>query len=315
MGYDEDGITTPEEGEELPAVIVEDVTDPEPEPEVEGSKPRGTPGVQWEPIRCEGIKANGEPCNGIAKGGTGYCMRHQDQVPGHLEEIVAEPHPAPKEPDNGELKPYPFHDGQVSEVSQIRVIRMVIPLCPIDSVPEIKQRDGTYRPNPNFSGEQNCQQVYKFNNMGRWDAAKCESLGHDPWHTSFRYPIIKEVLDNDGYVIDTKVQYRVEKRLNIIQVSDNIRHSSGMEVQLAMARGCRPLEDFGVSSPCEFRNCSQPQRIDTRYGKYCSERHARLVAADKQGKILPVASDPYSADQANREREDMLENLNIRKGA
>jgi hypothetical protein len=39
------------------------------------------------------------------------------------------------------------------------------------------------------------------------------------------------------------------------------------------------------------------------------------VAADKQQKILPIASDPYSADQANREREDMLENLNIRKGA
>jgi hypothetical protein len=286
---------------------VQDITDPQPQVE-----PRTTRG---NPDRCKGIKADGEKCGGIAVLGTDYCRAHQNQSANYVEELIEEPMPAPVVEESNELKPYPFHDGQVSENSQIRVIRMVIPLCPIDSVPEIKQRDGTYRPNPNFSGEQNCQQVYKFNNMGRWDAQKCEDLGHDPWHTQFRYPIVKEVLDAEGYVIDTKVQYRVEKRLNIIQVSDNIRHSSGMEVQLAMARGCRPLEDFGVASPCEFRNCSQPQRIDTRYGKYCSERHARLVAADKQQKILPIASDPYSADQANREREDMLENLNIRKGA
>jgi hypothetical protein len=306
MGYDEDGITTPEEGEELPAVIIDDITDEAPK-----SYARPT----WNPARCQGTKKDGGSCNAPAVRGSDYCKAHEDQSANYVEELVEEPMPAPVVEESHELKPYPFHDGQVSEVSQIRVIRMVIPLCPIDSIPELKQRDGTYRPNPNFSGEQNCQQVYKFNNMGRWDAAKCESLGHDPWHTSFRYPIVEEVLDDDGYVIDTKVRYRVEKRLNIIQVSDNIRHSSGMEVQLAMARGCRPLEDFGVASPCEFRNCSQPQRIDTRYGKYCSERHARLVAADKQQKILPIASDPYSADQANREREDMLENLNIRKGA
>jgi hypothetical protein len=308
-----DEITTPEEGEEL-VVVVEDVTD-EPERVLEGE--------------CIGFKKSGEKCHGMKAAGSEYCQWHGENADkpqgrwAHKQETTTReveienelPGTVPGPPKDGNYQPYPFHDGAVSENAAIRVIRMVIPNCPIDPVPEVKQRDGSYRPNPNFTGEQNCQQVYKFNNFGRWDVEKCIELGHDPWHTEFRRPIVEETLDADGYVIDTRIKHKVEKRLNIIQVSDNSRHSNGTEVALALARGCRFLDDFGVASPCEFRNCSQPQRVDTRYGKYCSERHARLVAADKQQKLLPVASDPYSADQANREREDMLENLNIRKGA
>jgi len=293
-----DDITTPEEGEELPAVIVEDITDPEPE----------YTGRETE--TCQGFKEDGSRCGSIAKKGIGYCRWHAPK----LEEMV-EVQVEVAKPKDSTPTPYPFHDGAVSENAAIRMIRMAIPLCPIDDTPEIKQRDGSYKPNPNFTGELNCQQAYKFNNMGRWDVDKCVELGHNPYYSTFRRPILEEVLDDDGYVIDTRTRYKVEKRLNVIQVSDNNRHSSGLEVQLALARGCKFLEDFGMSPPCEFRNCSRPQMIDTRYGKFCSERHARLVGADKQQKLLPVASDPYSADQANREREEILENLNIRKGA
>ena len=218
-----------------------------------------------------------------------------------------------EKPKQKALLPYPFHDGGVNENAAIRMVRLVIPQCPVDGTPELKQRDGTWKPNPNYTGEPNCQMAYALNRGGKWDVDKCIELGHDPFHTTFRRPRMEEVLDDEGYVTETKVRYVVEKRLNVIQVSDNERHSSGREIALALARGCKFLEEFGYLSPCEFRACSQPQRVETRYGKYCSERHARLVAADKRQIMLPIGGDPYSAEQSRREREDILDNLNIAK--
>ena len=190
---------------------------------------------------------------------------------------------------------------------------MVIPNCPADPNPEIVKKDGTTVPNPRYTGEENCQQAYKFNNYGRWDIEKCISLGHDPYYTVFRKAISEDVVGPDGYVTETKVRIKVEKRLNVIQVSDNIRHSSRNDVKMALARGCKFLEDVGIEAPCEFRNCSAPATVDTRYGQFCSERHARLVAADAKELMLPIGGDPYSQDKAFAEREQMLENLNIRK--
>ncbi len=284
--------------------------DPEPTPEPEPALDKA---AEWQKFpKCKGLTEAGLPCGRAARRNSDYCSnKHDPGIAAQRLEVTSAP--APKKPE-GKLEPYPFHDGAVNENAAIRMIRMVIPQCPVDSLPEIKNKDGSYTPNPNFSGEQNCQMAYKINNAGVWDVAKCESLGHDPWHTTFRRPILKEVLDDDGFVVDTKVQYKVEKRLNIIQVSLNQRHSNGMEVALAQAKGCRFLESFGIASPCEFRNCSQPQRIDTRYGKYCSERHARLVAADERHMMLPVGGDPYSEGQAMDERQQMLDSINIRKG-
>ena len=70
------------------------------------------------------------------------------------------------------LQPFPFTEGGVNENAAIRMVRMVIPLCPADSNPEILRRDGSSIPNPRYTGEPNCQQVYKFNNMGRWDVSQ-----------------------------------------------------------------------------------------------------------------------------------------------
>ena len=211
----------------------------------------------------------------------------------------------------GTLKPYPYHDGQVNENAAIRVQRFVLPLCPVDGNPELKQRDGSYKPNPNYTGQQNCMQVYQLNKQGAWDVEKCIGLGHDPYHYKLRRAVIEEDVDENGYVTDSRIRYIVETRLNIVPVSDNPRLASGQLVRQAVMRGAKTMEEFGYLSPCEFRACSQPQRVDTKYGKFCTERHARLVAADRRGVLLTIPSDPYSAEQAIREREDALEKFNV----
>lgn len=255
-------------------------------------------------IICHGITKAGNPCKREATPGKLYCSSH---TPVGV---------TPEAKDPGGLKPYPFFDGGVNENVAIRMIAMVQPQCPIESTPEIKRPDGTYTPNPRYTGEQNCQQAYKLNNQGVWDVQRCVALGHDPYHRTVRTPIVEEVVDEKtGYVTETRTRIRIEKALNVIQVSDNERHSNGTEVALALARGCKWLEEFGYARPCEFRNCSRPWTIDTRFGKYCSERHARLVGADKHGILLPIGGDPYTEDQARREREQALESINTRKNA
>src|SRR3990167_4478881 len=194
----------------------------------------------------------------------------------------------------GTLKPYPYHDGQVNENAAIRVQRFVLPLCPVDGNPELKQRDGSYKPNPNYTGQQNCMQVYQTNKQGAWDVKKGIGLGHDPYHYKLRRAVVEEDVDDNGYVTDSRVRYIVETRLNIVPVSHGPRVASGHMLALITARGGRQL-------------------VDTKYGKYCSERHARLIAADRRQMLLTVPSDTYSAEQATREREDALESLNISK--
>src|SRR5437773_444749 len=56
--------------------------------------------------------------------------------------------------------------------------------------------------------------------------------GHHPWHTSFRKRILEDVVDPEtGEVTDSKIKIKVEKRLNVVQVSDNPRHSAATEIQ------------------------------------------------------------------------------------
>lgn len=231
--------------------------------------------------------------------------------------------PAKKAPR--QLRPYPFHDGAVDELAALRMVKMVVPYCPADPRPEIIGRDGTARPNPRYTGEQNCQEAYKKNNGGVWDIEKCESLGHDPWHTAFRKTVVEDVIDdnptledgtpnpNYGYVTEQRTRVKTEKRLNVMQIPDNIRHANKMAIALAIARGARPLEDFGIESPCEFRNCTKPVKEETRYGRFCSLRHAQLVGADARRIMLPVGGDPITEDQAFQEREETLENINVKR--
>ena len=211
------------------------------------------------------------------------------------------------------LKPYPFTDGGVNENAAIRMVKMVIPQCPADPRPEILKKDGTSIPNPRYTGEENCQQVFKINDSGKWDVDKCIERGHEPYYTVFRKTVVEDVVGEDGYVTETRQRVKSEKRLNVIQVSDNPRHTSGTEIARALGRGCKFLEDFGIESPCEYRNCTKKVKVDTRYGKFCSERHARLVGADRKKLMLPIGGDAYTQDQALSEREEMLEGVAVRK--
>lgn len=238
--------------------------------------------------------------------------------PGSLTASSDEAKPAFKPPFDlpvdeykGPMIPYPFNDGGVNENAAIHMLKMVVPICPADPNPEIVGRDGSTRPNPRYTGDPNCQNEYKFNNMGRWDVKKCESLGHNPWYTEFRKSVVSDVIDDNGWVIEQKTKVKVERRLNVIQVSQNPRHTNGTEVALALARGARFLGDFGIKAPCEFRNCTKPVTVKTRYGNYCNERHARLVAADIRKIMLPIGGDPISEDQAFEEREKLLEEIPI----
>jgi hypothetical protein len=267
--------------------------------------------------QCQGVKKDGERCQTEAKAGENFCRWHKVDL-SERPEVLNETRETIKR------VPYQFHDGGVSENAAIRMLSMVIPNCPRESNPEISRKDGTSVPNPRYTGEESCQLAYRFNNHGRWNVDKCISLGHDPYYTMFRKTIVEEAVGEDGYVSQTRNRVVLEKRLNVIQVSDNPRHSSRTEVQLALAKGCRFIQDVVCTcslytykhiheAPCEFRNCVAPPTVETRYGNYCSERHARLVAADFQKIMLPVGGDPYSQDQAMEEREVMLANLNIRK--
>lgn len=213
------------------------------------------------------------------------------------------------------LKPYPFpFDGAVIDNAAIRVVRMVKPECPNDPRPEIVLRNGDVVPNPRYTGEPNCMEIYKINNMGRWEIEKCEALGHDPYHFTVRTRITEEVEDPEtGLITETRTRIRREKRLNVVQVSLNVRHTSGQEVRLALAKGYKPIEEFGFEAPCQFRNCTKPVKVRVQYGDYCSERHARLIAADQREIGLIVSGDPYSEDKAMRQRQEQLEGIQLTK--
>lgn len=211
------------------------------------------------------------------------------------------------------LQPYPFHDGGAKDNLPIRMRRMAVPYCPSDSRPELLDKSGNAFPNPHYTGEENCQEVYKLNNMGRWDVEKCESLGHEPYYTTLRRKVIEEVIDDDGFVTESKVRVKVTRRLNVMPIPISVRHATWKSMELAVARGAKPLEEFGYMTPCDYRQCSQPVKIKTQYGDYCSERHARLIAADARGVLLPISADTggETADKTEMEREDLLESIRL----
>src|SRR5574341_1924494 len=130
---------------------------------------------------------------------------------------------------------------------------LVKPESPIDGVPEIRQKDGTYKVNPAYTGEENCQSLYKLDNYGHWAVLKCEALGHNPYFRTVRRPRTEEVLDADGYIIETKTRWIKEELPNVVAVSDNIRHSSGQEIARAVGAGMKFIWELGYKHPCEFR--------------------------------------------------------------
>lgn len=211
------------------------------------------------------------------------------------------------------LKPYPFRDGGAKDNIPIRMVRMAIPYCPCDPRPELMDKAGNVFANPHFTGEPNCQEEYKLNNMGRWDVQKCIDLGHNPYFTVRRQKIVEEEVDENGYVTGVKTRVKKTELLNIRPIPVSVRHSTNKRMEIEVARGARPLSDFGYESPCEYRGCSARVTIETRYGRYCNERHARLIAAAERGVLLPISADTggETADKTEMEYEDLLERIRL----
>ena len=221
--------------------------------------------------------------------------------------------PYPTAAQEKKLKPYPYLDGGSRDTAAIRMIRMAKPECPIDPNPEINMRDGTTKANPKYTGEANCQQAYKLDNYGHWAVLKCEALGHDPYFRVTRTPRTEEVVDDEGYVTETKVRYLKQRLPNVVAISDNIRHSSGKEVERAVGAGMKFMWEIGYKSPCEFRGCSRDWKIETQYGRYCSERHARLIGADVKRKIMHVVTDAEMADDVKEMNEETLDTIALQE--
>lgn len=212
------------------------------------------------------------------------------------------------------LKPYPYREfGGATEISAVRMLKMVAPYCPVESNPWRQTgKPGELEPNPHYTGEPNCQMAYKFNSFGRWDIAQCEKLGHEPYYFEQKSKIVENVTDAEGIITGQRERQLGDKRLNVVQVAHSIRIGTNSEVALAVAKGYRTLESFGYEAPCEYRNCWQPVKIKGSFGNYCNERHARLIAADRKKVTLPVlGGDPNMEEEQREQRDAILDGINI----
>lgn len=206
------------------------------------------------------------------------------------------------------LKPFPFKNMGVNENAIVRMIKMVAPYCPVDDRPMIKKYvDGRVidAVNPAYTGEANCQSgAY----TRGWEK-ECESKGHNPYYTTRTHEVLEDDVDENGYIIGSKRKIIKEQLLNVVQVSLSVRHNSGDEVNSARRRGFKFLPELGYEEVCEMRACFTKVHLQTSYGKFCNERHARLVAADYR-KLTLVVGSPDMEGWAE-ERENQLNDINL----
>ena len=205
--------------------------------------------------------------------------------------------PATKKKDSGLKKLPPLQIG-VSEMANIRMIKMARPTCPTPTHPS----------EPGFDADTpNCQREFN-GRIGWWD--KCAERGHNPY---FRIKeVVKEVpvweKDEHGeeYLKETKT-IRTEVEIpNISQVAFSERVNSGQGVTIARQRkGFKLLPEIGYDPVCEYRNCEAPVAINTIYGDYCGEQHARLIGADVEKIELEVHPDRAG------ERSKQLRQINL----
>lgn len=211
------------------------------------------------------------------------------------------------------LEPYPYKEiGGATDASAVRMLKMVAPYCPIESNPFRQTgRPGEQIPNPHYTGEMNCQIAHKINNQGKWDVSKCEAAGHEPFYFNQSSTIVENIVEPDGTITGQRQKILGDRKLNVVQVETGIRYASDTTYQLALARGYKHLEEFGITSPCEYRNCYESVRVTTRYGRYCGGRHARLIAADRRKLAFPIAGQNDMDDDMFMEWEEKLDSINI----
>lgn len=206
---------------------------------------------------------------------------------------------APKQPtkkDSGLRKLPPLQIG-VSEMANLRTVKMARPICPTPS----------HNLEPGFDPDVlNCQREFN-GRIGWWD--KCEERGHNPYFRTKE--IVKETpiwVERDGETVQDGVKTTKEtvEIPNVSQVAHSERHDSGNRVETCRNRkGFRFLTEVGFDPVCEYRNCEKPVVIQTIYGPYCSEQHARLIGADSDKIELEVHPDRWG------ERQKQLRQINL----
>ncbi len=168
----------------------------------------------------------------------------------------------------------------VRETSNIRMILLAAPRCPVVSDPNSDK----------YTGEVNCQ-VETANAVGWWNT--CENRGHDPYFSTTKrarkVPVFSTVEGEEDIITGYREKVTTTRTLNTVRVPLGTRYNSGRAVQQSIARkGRKTLTEMGYNEKCEFRNCELDATFRSKYGNFCGDRHARLIGADVEGIALAV---------------------------
>lgn len=162
------------------------------------------------------------------------------------------------------------------ETSNVRMKVMAAPRCPVSEDEN----------SPDYTGEINCQRE-----TGNWPGwwTLCENRGHDPYYTTKKRIVKEEVTDETGLITGERKRVITQKKLNTVQVPIGTRFTSGRAETISKGlKGRKTLTEMGYNEKCEFRNCENDVKLTSKYGFFCSDRHARLIGADVEGVMLSV---------------------------
>ena len=167
----------------------------------------------------------------------------------------------------------------VSERGNIRMKKLAAPRCPIQVDPTKARYTGD-----TFPETMSCQQETG-NAPGWWDL--CTERGHDPYYTTFTKVIKEDIVGDDGVITGQRKRQVVTKKLNINQVPIGTRFASGQAERVSKGlKGRKDISEFGYNELCEYRNCELDAKVKSKYGMFCTDRHARLIGADVEGIML-----------------------------
>lgn len=200
-------------------------------------------------------------------------------------------------------KKNPYRSMGVNENAALRMVKMVQPLCPIPAAGKREEFDKLF---PEYLGQVSCQ-------AGRyrrgWEK-ECEAAGHNPYYYTRRQVVIEPVIGDDGMITGQKQRILETSGPNVNPVALDVGHDSGEAVIKAIARGFKYMTDLGYEEICQFRACESPVKVKTRFGNYCTERHARLIGARVLKKFLVIEGVGEDFDWA-REREEQLGSIQL----
>ena len=189
----------------------------------------------------------------------------------------------------------PDRQQGVRETSSVRRKVMAAPRCPKVDDPEKK----------GYDGEPNCQNETQ-SAPGWWKL--CEERGHDPYYSVDRKITKEPIVGEDGIITAYREKVIEKRRLNTVTVPIGTRFHSGRGEQITRGlKGRRSLTEMGFKEKCEYRNCELDAKLNTKYGEFCGERHARLIGGDVEGMLLPVTR----LGRINNEGNKMLKTLDL----